>query len=142
MENTDYQTLPIFTGKIKHSWFWALCSGFGSKGEVPCVTWYFSGWGGGLQGDGGLVWSGGGRCFLCGVGLSGEVRTEVGQRQGNSSHVVDSQQDLQGADLLEALIGQGLTGPLNLLDAWRERTYPASCRRGKNFRWTANILFF
>lgn len=93
------------------------------------MTWYLSGRGGGLHGDGGLVWSRGGRSYLCGVGLSlnGGVGAKVGQRQGDGSHVVDSQQDLQGVDLLETLICQGLARPLNLLYAWREGTHPTSC---------------
>lgn len=93
------------------------------------MTWDFSGRGGGLHGDGGLVWSG--RLFLRGVGLhlSRGLGAEVGQRQGDGSHVVDSQQDLHGADLLEALIRQSLTRPLNLLYARRERTHPTSWRQ-------------
>lgn len=92
------------------------------------MTWYFSGRGGGLQGDGGLTWSRGWRRFLRGVRLSqsGGVWAKVGQRQGDGSHVVDSQQDLQGADLLEALIRQSLARPLDLLYTWRERTHPTS----------------
>lgn len=82
--------------KRKHCWFCTLGSWFGSEGQVPRVTWYFSGRGGGLQGDGGLVWCCGGRSFLrfARLGLSGGLGTKVGQRQGDGSHVVDPQQDL------------------------------------------------
>lgn len=95
------------------------------------MAWDFSGRGGGLQADGGLDRSRGGRCFLRGVRLrlSGGVWAEVRQRQGDGSHVVDSQQDLHGVDLLEALIRQSLARPLNLLDARRERTDPTAWRR-------------
>lgn len=138
MPPLDYHSLINVHGKytgarriIDHILFTAsteitLGSRFGSEGEVPCVTWYFSGWGGGLQGDGVLDWSG----FLCGVGpgLSGDIWAEVGQRQGDGSYVVDSQQDLQGADLFETLICQRLACPLDLLDARRERTHPTSWR--------------
>lgn len=103
-----------------------LGSGFGSKGEVPSVTWYVSGWDGDLHGDGGLGW----RRFLCGgVGLSGGVGAEVGKRKVGGSHVVDSQQDLHGADLLETLIHQRQAGLLDLLDTRRERTHPTSWRQ-------------
>lgn len=108
-----------------HSGIWALGSWFGSEGQVPCVTWHFSGRCGGLQGDGGVIWSRGGRRLLFGVRLETEVR----QRQRDGSNVVDSQQDLQGADLLKALICQRLARPLNLLNTRRERTHPTSWKR-------------
>lgn len=108
-----------------HSGIWALGSWFGSEGQVPRVTWYFSGWCGGLQGDGGVIWGGGGRSLPFGVSLETEVR----QRQRDGSNVVDSQQDLQSADLLKALICQHLARPLNLLNARRERTHPTPWRR-------------
>lgn len=93
------------------------------------MTWDFSRRSGGLHGEGGLVWSRGRTWFLCVVGLcrSGGVGAEVGQRQGDGSHVVDSEQDLQGVYLLEALICQGLAGPLNLFYTRREGTHPTSC---------------
>lgn len=90
------------------------------------MTRDLSGRGGGLDGDGGLFGGGGGALLLRGLaGITAEVR----QRQGDSANVVDPQQDLQGADLLETLFSQGLTGPLDLLDAGRERAEPPSCRQ-------------
>lgn len=105
------------------------------------MAWDFSGRGGGLQADGGLDRSRGGRCFLHGVGLrlSGGVWAEVRQRQGDGSHVVDSQQDLHGVDLLEALIRQSLARPLNLLDARRERTDPTAWRRTQRENRCLNV---
>ena len=106
----------------------ALGSRFGGEGEIPCVTWDLSGRRGGLQGDGGLGLGGGGTRFLRVAGLrrSGRVGAEVGQRKGDGSDVVDSEQNLQGVDLLEALMRQGLAGPLNLFDTRGEGTQPTS----------------
>lgn len=116
-ERTDYKTLThLLVAKVTQSWFWALGSRFSSEGQVPCVTWDLSGRGGGLHGDGGvLVRSRGRRSFLCSIQWLG---AKVGQWQGDGSHIVDSQQDFQGADLLEALIHQGLTGSLDLFYTW------------------------
>lgn len=90
----------------------------GGEGEVPGVTRDLSGRGGGLDGHGGRL-----RRGLARTGA------EVQQRQGDGANVVDPQQDLQGADLLETLASQSLTGPLDLLDTRRERTEPPSCRQ-------------
>ena len=104
------------------------------------MTWDLPGGRGGLQGGGGLVRCRGGRRFLPGAGAGG-VGAKVGQRQDGGPDVVDSQQDLQGVDLLEALIRQGLTRPLDLLYAWGERAHPPPCRerRGKTIM-TSQIL--
>lgn len=101
-----------------------LGPGFGGEGEVPGVARDLSGRGGGLDDGGGLFQSG--SHLLRGLG---RVGAEVRQRQGDGSNVVDSEQNLQGADLLETLISQSFTGPLNLLNARRERTDPTSCRQ-------------
>lgn len=101
------------------------------------MAWDLSGRGGGLQADGGLDRT----CFLSGVGLrlSRGVGAEVWQRQGDGSHVVDSQQDLHGADLLKALIRQSLARPLDLLDARRERTDPTAWRQRQRENRCLNI---
>lgn len=106
---------------------WLLASGLGGEGEVAGVTRDLSGRGGGLDGDGGLFGGGGSGALLL-RGLAG-ITAEVRQRQGDGANVVDPQQNLQGADLLETLFSQGLTGPLDLLDAGRERAEPPSCRQ-------------
>lgn len=90
------------------------------------MTRDLSGRGGGLDGDGGLFRSGAGGRLLRGLAREG---AEVRQRQGDGSNVVDPQQNLQGADLLETLLIQSFAGPLNLLDTRRERTEPTSCRQ-------------
>lgn len=107
-----------------------LGSGFSGEGQVPRVTWDISGWGGGPEGDRGLLCLCRGWSLLCGPGLGvfQGLRPKVGQRQRQGSNVVDPQQDLQGADLLETLICQGITGPLDLLNARGEGTDPASCK--------------
>lgn len=88
------------------------------------MTRDLSGWGRGLDGDACLFRSRVGSRRLRGLG---QVGAKVRQGQGDGPNVVDSQQNLQGADLLEGLIGQSLTGPLDLLYTRRERTDPTSC---------------
>lgn len=90
------------------------------------MTRDLSGRGRGLDGDACLFGSRVGSRLLRGLG---RVGAEVRQRQGDGPNVVDSQQNLQGADLLEGLIGQSFTGPLDLLYTRRERTEPTSCRQ-------------
>lgn len=93
---------------------------------------YISGRDGGLNGDGGVVLR---RCYGgVRLNLSRGVRAEVRQRQVDGPHVVDPQQDLYGVDVLETLIGKRLARLLNLLDARRERTHPASCREEREDR--------
>lgn len=99
-----------------------LGSGFGGEGEVPGVTRDLSGRGRGLDGGAGLFLSS--SHLLRGLG---RVGAEVRQRQGDGSNIVDSEQNLQGADFIETLITQSFTGPLNLLNARRERTDPTAC---------------
>lgn len=106
--------------------FRPLGSGFGGEGEVPGVTRDLSGRGRGLDGGAGLLRSRAGSRLLRGLG---RVGAEVRQRQGDGPDVVDSQQNLQGADLLESLTGQSFTGPLDLLYTRREGTEPTSCRQ-------------
>lgn len=81
----------------------------------------FPGRGGGPQRDRGLL-------GLLGVLGLRTLGAKVGQGQREGAHVVHPQQNLQGADLLEALLRQGLAGPLDLLDARGEGAEPASCR--------------
>ena len=95
------------------------------------MTRYLSGRRGRLQGDGGVVWR---LWFGVGLGLSVGVGPEVGQRQGDVSDVVDPEQNLQGADVLEALIRQSLTRLLNLLNARGERAQPTPWRERERER--------
>lgn len=103
--------------------------GSGGEGEVPGVARDLPGRGGGLDGHGGRPLRGLAR-----------KRAEVRQRQGDGPDVVDPQQNLQGADLLETLVGQSFAGPLDLLDARRERAEPASCRQRQSFTPLASFL--
>lgn len=117
--------------------FLPLGSGFGGEGEVPGVTRDLSGRGGGLDRDACLFGSRvGGRLPR---GLR-RVGAEVRQRQGDGPHVVDPQQNLQGADFLESLVGQSVTGPLDLLYTGREGADPTSCRQREMLISLATML--
>lgn len=93
------------------------------------MTGHFSGSRGGFEADGGVVCGRGGRIIRnVRLTLSRGGGAKVGQWQVDSSHIVNPQQDLQGADLLKTLIYQSLACPLNLLNARREGADSTSWR--------------
>lgn len=79
--------------KIIFCSFWASGPGFGSKGQVSCVSGHFTGRCGGLHADGGVVPSLSRRRLLHGAWphMAGRIGAKVGQCQCDGPDVVESQ---------------------------------------------------